>query len=220
KGLCSVPDDAKSLVPIESLPSGETCPEANIVKIPAKNGIIMSYEGASSDNSENPKPLYRIKANVMIHGEIKGIVRTAAGADFLTNPNPPEKTKLQIRVVPNVGAGDNPYFITAMQVLENNTNKSDTQIQDDWKTTLTGALGDPCKFFNELVVPIPERFPGIPTDGTEPKDLLPDFGIAALDIGIVDPADPASLGNIPAAFIDDSRLYLDILAHLGLVFTE
>lgn len=220
KGLCTVADDAKSLVPIEKLPAGVTCPEANIVKIPAKNGMIMSYEGPSAENSENPKPLYRIKANVMIHGEIKGIVRAAAGADFQTNPNPPEKTKIQLRVLPNVGSGDNPYFITSMQVLENNTNKSDTQIQDDWKTTLTGALGDPCKFFNELVVPIPERFPGIPADGSEPKDLLPDFGIAALDIGIVDPADPETKDHVPAAFIDDSRLYLDLLVHLGLIFTE
>jgi len=221
KGLCAVPDDAKTLVPIENLPSGVTCPEANLVKIPAKNGNIISYEGPSAENSENPKPLYRIKANVMIHGEIKGVVRAASGAEFLTNPNPLEKTKIQLRVLPNVGAGDNPYFITSMQVLENNTNKSDTQIQDDWKTTLTGALGDPCKFFNELVIPIPEKIAGkIPAGETEPQDLLPDFGVEALDIGIVNPEDSATLGHIPTAYIDDSRLYLDILAHVGLIFTE
>ncbi|MFO1464757.1 MAG: hypothetical protein U1F66_13400 [bacterium] len=220
KGLCKVPVDSKTLVPLDKLPAGTTCPEANLVKIPARNGNIVSYEDASSGHFDNPKPLYRIKANLIVHGEIKGVKRVAAAADFLTNPNPPEKTKVQLRIVPNTLSDANPIFVTSIQVLENNTGKSDAALAGDWVTTLTGALGSPCERFNEIMIPIPEKFAGKADADGNPTPLLPDFGVDSLDIGVVDPNDPETLARIPVAYIDDSRLYLDILAYAGLNFTE
>lgn len=220
KGLCKVGPESKTLVPIENLASGEECPPASLVKIPAKNGNIVSYQDVTVENADNPKPLYRIKVNLMAHGEIKGFKRVAAAADFLTNPNPPEKTKIQLRLVPNTLSETNPIFISSIQVLENNTGKSDSTLADDWNTTLTGALASPCERFNEIMIPIPEEFAGKADAEGNPTPLLPDFGIDSLDIGKVDPNDPATLSRIPAVFIDDSRLYLDILAYVGLNFTE
>ncbi|HCU24505.1 MAG TPA: hypothetical protein DF383_05765 [Deltaproteobacteria bacterium] len=215
KGLCQVPPESKKLVPLESLASGETCSEADLVKIPARNGAVVSYEEGSSD-FENPKPLYRIKANLLVHAEIKGVKRAAAAADFLNDPNPPEKTKLQMRIVPNTLSGENPIFLTAIQVLENNTNKSDAALISDWEVTLTGALGSHCERFNEILVPFPERFPA----DASAEPLLPDFGVDFIDLGAVDPADPATLDHMPGAYVDDSRLYLDLLMYVGLDFTE
>ncbi len=220
KGLCKVGPESKTLVPIENLAPGEECPPASLVKIPAKNGNIVSYQDVTVENADNPKPLYRIKVNLMAHGEIKGFKRVAAAADFLTNPNPPEKTKIQLRLVPNTLSETNPIFISSIQVLENNTGKSDATLADDWNTTLTGALASPCERFNEIMIPIPEEFAGKADAEGNPTPLLPDFGIDSLDIGKVDPNDPATLSRIPAVFIDDSRLYLDILAYVGLNFTE
>lgn len=220
KGLCKVGPESKTLVPIENLAPGEECPPASLVKIPAKNGNIVSYQDVTVENADNPKPLYRIKVNLMAHGEIKGFKRVAAAADFLTNPNPPEKTKIQLRLVPNTLSETNPIFISSIQVLENNTGKSDSTLADDWNTTLTGALASPCERFNEIMIPIPEEFAGKADASGNPTPLLPDFGIDSLDIGKVDPADPSTLAHIPAVFIDDSRLYLDILAYVGLNFTE
>lgn len=220
KGLCKVGPEVKTLVPIENLASGEECPAASIVKIPAKNGNIVSYQDVTVENADNPKPLYRIKVNLMAHGEIKGFKRVASAADFLTNPNPPEKTKIQLRLVPNTLSETNPIFISSIQVLENNTGKSDSTLADDWNTTLTGALASPCERFNEIMIPIPEEFAGKADASGNPTPLLPDFGIDSLDIGKIDPNDPSTLSHIPAVFIDDSRLYLDILAYVGLNFTE
>jgi hypothetical protein len=220
KGMCKVVPDSKTLVPIENLPAGMTCPEANLVKIPSLNGNIVSYGEVTAANATNPKPLYRIKANLIVHGEIKGIQRVAAAADFLTNPNPPEKTKIQMRIVPNTLSDANPVFVTSIQVLENNTGKSDAALAGDWITTLTGALGSPCERFNEIMIPIPESFAGKADAQGNPTPLLPDFGVDSLDIGVVDPSDPSTLARVPAAFIDDSRLYLDILAYAGLNFSD
>ncbi len=220
KGMCKVVPDTKTLVPLDKLPAGTTCPEANLVKIPARNGAIVSYGETTASNYTNPKPLYRIKANLIVHGQIKGIQRVAAAADFLTNPNPPEKTKVQLRLVPNTISDANPVFVTSIQVLENNTGKSDAALASDWITTLTGALGSPCERFNEIMIPIPESFAGKADAQGNPTPLLPDFGVDSIDIGVVDPSDPSTLARIPAAYIDDSRLYLDILAYAGLNFSE
>lgn len=220
KGLCKVGPESKTLVPIENLAAGEECPAASIVKIPAKNGNVVSYGDLSAATADNPKPLYRIKVNLMVHGEIKGFKRVAAAADFLTNPNPPEKTKIQLRLVPNTLSETNPIFISSIEVLENNTSKSDATLADDWNTTLTGALASPCERFNEIMIPIPEEFAGKADENGNPTALLPDFGIDSLDIGKIDPSDPSTLDHIPAVYIDDSRLYLDILAHVGLNFTD
>src|SRR5262249_5295980 len=163
-------------------------PDANIVKIPARNGPIVSYEDVTAQNFDNPKPLYRIKGNLMVHGQILGVKRLVPAKDHLTIKNPPEKTLLQMRIVPNTLSDSNPVVLASIQVLENNTNKSDDTLASDWVTTLSGALGSPCERFNELLIPIPAKLPGDPAPGNPPPaPLLPTFDVDYLDLGVVDP---------------------------------
>jgi hypothetical protein len=62
-------------------------------------------------------------------------------------------------------------------------------------------------------IPVPDKFPGDPKAGEEPKDLLPDFGLASVSL-------MGDANEFPEIFIDDNRLYLDVLMFAGLNFTE
>jgi hypothetical protein len=79
-------------------------------------------------------------------------------------------------------------------------------------TILGGAFSSECENLNELRFPIAERFPAVPASGEEVEPLLPDLGIEAIDLGGTD--------TLPQVFIDDNHLFMDVLLHAGLVFTD
>lgn len=216
KGFCQLAGDV--LIPGANPLDTPACEGGNLVTFPRLNGPKSSFgPGPTPDNLDQVIPLYRMKGGVLIHGKISGIDRDInykekALRGYTGNSEPvPVKTILHIQFAPKESVRN--AMVLALEMVENNTGASDSSLLGNFDTILTGAFGAGCQNLNELRIPIPEKFPGDPAAGAPaPEPLLPDFGVAGIDIGGSD--------AMPQAFIDDNNLFIDVLVHVGLIFTE
>ncbi len=214
-GFCSL--SAEALIDASKYPA--LCNGKEMVALPRLAGDVVSQGLSQGGDSDRTIPLYRVKLGLILHGKIAGVDREVSAKERLTNLSAPEKTMLHIQMAPTA-AGPS-ALIQSIAVLENHTGEPDAAVRSVFETIVTGAFGSACQALNEIRVPIPEKFPGDPAAGEPaPEPLLPDFGIESIDIGDYDPTNPTTIQRLPAAFIDDEGLYLDILTYVGLNFTE
>jgi len=211
QGFCEVAAEAKTLVAKESWPDGFECPEEDLFSIPQKSGPIVSRPTLGGSEDGGPVPIYRVRGNLILHGEFKPISRETLSTDRLKSANPLEKNIFRIKLIPN-STGVSQAFLSDIEVVENHTGKPNASVSKLFIDFLNAAVGDDCSNFNEIKIPIPEKFPGDPAAGETAEPLFPDFDLEKIDLGM----DP---DNYPEAFIDDNRLYLDLLLFADLVFT-
>jgi hypothetical protein len=209
KGFCKLKGDV--LIPGSNPLEVPACNGGELVTLPRLNGRKVSYGPAPSpDNVDEVLPLYRARGGLILHGKIAGIDRGFSAKEKVTNPNPPVKTLLHIQFAPKLSHPR--AFILALEMVENNTGESNDSLLGNLDTILGGAFSSECENLNELRFPIAERFPAVPASGEEVEPLLPDLGIEAIDLGGTD--------TLPQVFIDDNHLFMDVLLHAGLVFTD
>jgi hypothetical protein len=211
KGLCPVAADAKTLIPIETLGAGYSCPENDYFTVPLGNGEIVSRPSLNEEINGDPVPLYRVKVGLMIHGKFVGINHEIPAKDRLLaqlgGTQPEYKNIFRIKLIPNIGFPE--AYLTSVEVIENHTEKPNSQIIRNFEDFLSAAVGTDCSLFNEVKVEVPGE---IEFD-TEAEGLLSDLGLGSLDFGQT----PEQALDV---FVDDNRLYVDVLLYAGLNFIE
>ncbi len=208
KGFCQLSGDV--LIPGASPLEEPECEGGTLLKLPRLNGSKISYgPGPTPDTLDQVIPLYRMKGGLILHGKLSGVDRDISYKEKVTNPNPPVKTWFHIQFAPKESAET--AMVLSMEMVENNTGVPDASLIGNFDTVLTGGFTGRCQNLNELRLPLPEKFP-TPKPGEESEPLLPDFGIDSIDLGGAE--------TLPQVFIDDNHLYLDVLLHIGLKYTE
>ncbi len=210
KGFCQL--NGEVLVPAENPLEDPPC-ETDLVRLPRKNGEIVSFgPDNTADTLDQLIPLYRMKLGFIVHGKISGVDREISAKELVTNPNAPLKTLFHLQFAPKENLERS--MVLSFEMLENNTGVPDSELTSNFDTILTAAFGAGCQNLNEIRIPFVERFPSAPKPGEEPpKDLLPDFGVEYLDLGIAHQ-------SMPQTFIDDNHLFYDVLIFAALHFTD
>lgn len=204
KGFCNI--SSAVLVDDNDIPNDQPgCEDGEVVSMTNDNGVKLSHQSRTLANADEVVPLYRIRMNAVLHGKISGINREISAKERIQDPQAPVRTVLHMQFAPSPISPR--ALIPAVEVIENNTNISDEEIISRWDTILTGAIGDRCRGLNELRIPINDSIEFDP----EKEGLIQDIGLTAIDLG----TDPETL---PEAFIDDNRLYLDLLLAADLKF--
>ncbi len=211
KGFCPVPGDAKTLMKEDEVPAGYVCPEADRFVVPRSVGDIVSRPSLNPEEDAAPLPIYRVRGNLVFHGEIQPLNNEVPATDRLKSANPKAKNILRLKLIPAT-TGVKEAFLTDITVLENRTGKPDVAISQLFTDFLNAAVGDDCKQFNEIKIAIPQQVPGEPEAGETVEPLLPDFGLEKVGLGL-------DAENYPEAFIDDNRLFLDLWFFADLIFT-
>jgi hypothetical protein len=190
--------------------TGATCGDAYEEKVvPVKNGPVIS--AVPEVSGEDPAPLVRFKVNLVLHGVIEGVYREVLFADKNKDPHAKPKNFVRIKLLP-VDFGSS-AFLADLHVVENHTSFTEEQLGNRLKNgVLPVALSNDCAGFNEIRIPVPDRFPSATTTSSSGLvDTLKKLGVDYLEFGNDD-------SNLPQAFVDDNRLYVDVLAHLGVCF--
>lgn len=199
------------------------CPEGStgLEKFPVKNGPVIG-----GDPDVEGHPVLTLKGTLQVYGVFSGMNRQVPLADYLKNPEGDleamKKNLLRIRLI----AGANQLTAEPIQVASGINPKGAMESLSD---LLGVALNSDCNFFNEIRLPIPDRFPGLPENGGTYEegslgDTLCGFGIDHLSLGSLDPFNEQGQVNeageneayMPDLFIDENGLYLDLVAGLTL----
>lgn len=205
KGYCGVPADAKALVPLSQLKDGTGCPEGDIVSVPQGNGAVISRPVKNPNYQGDPVPLYRVRVGLVLYGDLQGINREVPAKDRVVLEDPKVKNIFRAKLVPSFGLPE--AHLVEVEVLENHTEQPDAQIVRNLNDFLNAAVGTDCSLFNELKVPVPASF----EFDTEKEGLIQDLGLTGLDLG-------TTLDEFPEIYIDDNRLFLDVLLFADLQF--
>jgi hypothetical protein len=205
---------------VEKTASG--CPNANDYKevvIPVKNGPIISADLSSSTDL----PVVRFKGNIVLMGVIEGIYRETLFADKYSldlTQSPPALVEIpgakptnfiRIKFFPNDLGPE--AMLAKLKVVENHTSFTEAQLADRIaNTVIPAALGGNCQRLNEIRIPIPDRFPNDTAQSSGGLiETLHEFGVDHLSLG-------ETMTDVPQAFIDDNRMYVDVLAHVGICY--
>ncbi len=164
-------------------------------------------------------PLLKYRASITLYGVLQKVYREQRLQDkwtvqqrpnqeavFTAVPNPPYTNFARIRFMAKL-----PYTSKfLLKVLENHTSIPNDTLVDGEKigNILSFAVSHECGFFNEVRIPIPDKFVDDPAVQGDFMENLRPFGIASLDLG-----DQSS--DLPLFSTDSSGLYLDLTAHLG-----
>ncbi len=194
-----------------------SCPSDNYdaFTTPAKNGeIVSAIPGVAN------VPLLKYRASITLYGVLQKVYREQRLQDkwtvqqhpnqeavFTAVPNPPYTNFARIRFM-----SKQPYTPELLlKVLENHTSiPNDTLVAGDKiGNILSFAVSHECTNFNEVKIPIPDKFVDDPAVHGDFMENLRPFGIASLDLG-----DQSS--DLPLIAPDSSGLYLDLSAHLGI----
>ncbi|MBI2336906.1 MAG: hypothetical protein HYU97_09135 [Deltaproteobacteria bacterium] len=185
---------------------GETCKD---LTFPTKNGGIISADPNLID-----APLAKFRGSLRLYGWIAGINRQASAKDVVLNPdkNPEEliKTFLRIRLIPAANESSDLFSKLNLVPIYGAPGFNPQEVINSLDNLLTTAITTPCQFFNEIRIPIPDRFPGVPT--TNPAtyapgslgDTLCSLGIDHLNLGVTE-------ATLPSVDIDQNGLFMDLL---------
>lgn len=211
---------------------GSCAPNYEPFTTPIKNGAIISAVPGQAE-----VPLIRYRSTITLYGAILGgfretrlqdkftvTVNEGAEATITPVPNPPLTNFLRIKFL-----GENPFKPAIdTQVLENHTTLSNSELMGANKigTILSEAAGTNCEKFNEVRIPVPSQLSTMLEESDEQRaerirlegpdsqstmELLNGFGILDANFGV-------AAGDLPSVQPSDNRLYLDILAHLGITY--
>lgn len=209
RGLCEVPGTAKTMVNVNDLPANFSCPDEDLFTVPQASGAVISRPVKDSVDTEGPVPLFRVRLGLVLFGQLKGINREIPAKDRLLaefkGEEPEMKNIFRAKLVPELGFAEG--FLRTVEVLENHTEKPDALFIRNIEDFLRAALGNDCETFNEIKVPVPSE---IAFDNEE-EGIISDLGLAGIDLGSI----PA---QYPEVFIDDNRLFLDVLVFADLIF--
>jgi hypothetical protein len=211
KGFCPVAADARTLKPMEQVTAeGGQCAPDQTFDLPKANGDIISRSVLNPDFAGDPVPLYRVKLGLVLHGEFKGVNREVPAVDRVKLSADELKAKniFRIKLIPG-DTGLREAHVTSVEVLENHTGQPDLQIVNLFEDFFSAAVGTDCSMFNEVKVPLPDQF----AFDTEKEGLIKDLGLESLDLGLLPE-------QFPQVFIDDNRLFLDVLLFADLKFVE
>lgn len=182
---------------------------------PIRNGSVVS----AVPGVENV-PVVKYKATLSFYGVLQGVYREPligdmyrvtpqpnAPALFEAIPNPPASNFVRMRVLTKGSTA--PKF--DMKVIENRLPIAgeDLVASNNFNQVVAVALGRDCQFFNEITIPLPDRFVDDPAVEGDFMEKMAQFGISSIDLG-----DEES--ELPTVSTDSSGLYLDLTAHLGL----
>ncbi len=225
--------------------------------VPTQNGpVISAVPGATP-----PKPMVTLQANLTVYGVVQGVFRETLMADRY-------EIQTDSHGVPVIGRNGAPQLqekpgykpsnfvrikildisnfnpLTA-RVTENYTSvKEEDLIKNLQEVVVKAALNVDCERFNEIQIPIPDRYPSLETqadcatleagqipEGMSDADVeslrstcdtvkkLQDFGLHHLDLGddLNDSDSNQQLLEHPELAADGiNPLYLDLKMHLGM----
>ncbi len=219
---------------------------------PTQNGpVISAVPGANP-----PKPVVAMQLNLTLYGVIQGTFRETLMADkyavrldrngmpvldsngeIIREEKPDAKPSnfVRIKLVPGLASVD-------PVVVENHTSLKEEDLVNRINFLVPVALAGDCERFNEILIPIPDRYPSLETqancatleagqvpEGMSEADVaslrstcdtvkkLQDFGLHHLDLG--DDLDERNqeLLERPELSVDGvNPLYLDLRMHLGM----
>jgi len=219
----------------------------NEFMVPTQNGpVISAVPGANP-----PRPVVAMQGDLTVYGVIQGVFRETLMADKYEIqvdeqgvPHQREKpeakasnfVRIKLLAIPN-------FKPMALRVVENHTSLSeDSLVQTLQNVLVNAALNTDCDLFNEIQIPIPDRYPSLETqadcatleagqtpEGMTEADLeslrstcdtvkqLQDFGIHHLDLGDDLNERNQELLERPELSADGMNpLYLDLRMHLGM----
>ena len=194
KGFCSMTGTA-FYDDNEVLGDDPSCSDGEVIEVPYANGADVAHQPKEGENS---RPLYRIRINLLAHLKIAGVNREQSAKELLTNPNAEYKNVVHLQFAPDTSGPA--AFIPYVEVIENNTSAKDSQISDHFSSLFGSALGTRCQNLNELRFAIPEKFDFDAEEGS----LIDDLGLESFKLG-------EGSTNLPEVYVDDNRLYLDVL---------
>ncbi len=200
---------------VDYAPNGACAGGYTAFSTPVRNGDAIS----AVPGVENV-PLVKYKATLSFYGVLQGVYREAvigdkvtvalqpnAPATFTDVPTAPLSNFIRMRVLTKGATA--PKF--DMKVVENHLPVSgeDLVVSNKFNQVVAVALGTDCQQFNEITVPLPDRFVDDPAVEGDFMEKMAQFGIASIDLG----DEPMQLPNVAT---DSSGLYLDLTAHLGI----
>ncbi len=196
------------------------CPSDNYESFttPSKNGAIISAIPGMPN-----VPLLKYQASITLYGVLQGVFREQRLQDkwtiqqrpnqeaaFTAVANPPYTNFARIRFLSTQPY--TPEFL--LKVLENHTPIPNETLVLGEKigNILSFAVSHECDLFNEVRIPLPDKFVDDPAVQGDFMESLKPFGIASFDLG-----DQSS--EFPVISPDASGLYLDLSAHLGVGYS-
>jgi len=192
---------------------GSCAPGFKAFTSPVRNGqIISSGVGAEV-------PLLRYKLSLTLYGAFEKTYREILLKDkyrintalnspptFTEVENPKSTNFLRIKIV----AVDPLKPQVDLKVVENHSALSNADLEGSPKFSpiVNVAIGTNCDKFNEIRIPIPDKFVDDPAVEGDFMEKFKEFGIQSLDFG-------DEVAELPTLERDSSALYLDLTAHLG-----